>query len=156
MIKLDDLCIKSEDTLLCALKKISSNGLGIVFVIQDGNLFGSMTDGDIRRALINGASNNLSVGPLCNQNVIYEHIGASDINVRNITNNSIRVVPLVDDNKKIVDFATLTRPHNVVVMEPSLAGNELEYVTDCLKTNWISSQGSYVNLFENRLAKFFD
>lgn len=155
MIKLDDICIKSEDTLMCALKKISSNGLGIVFVIQDGNLFGSMTDGDIRRALINGASNNLSVGPLCNQNVIYEHISAPDINVRNITNNSIRVVPLVDDNKKIVDFATLTRPHNVVVMEPSLTGNELEYVTDCLKTNWISSQGSYVNLFENRLAKFF-
>ena len=39
-------------------------------------------------------------------------------------------------------------------MEPYLGGNEIDYVTDCLKTNWISSQGRYVNLFEEKLADF--
>lgn len=37
---------------------------------------------------------------------------------------------------------------------PNLSGNEWKYVKDCLDTNWISSVGSYVNLFEKKSAEF--
>ena len=36
---------------------------------------------------------------------------------------------------------------------PLLGGNELEYVTDCIKTGWISSEGSYVPRFESAVAE---
>lgn len=39
-------------------------------------------------------------------------------------------------------------------MEPLLGGNELYYVVDCIKTNWISSQGKYVSDFENNFAQY--
>lgn len=38
------------------------------------------------------------------------------------------------------------------VYEPSLGGNELRYVTECIKTNWISSAGPYVKKFEAAFA----
>lgn len=37
---------------------------------------------------------------------------------------------------------------------PNLAGNEWEYIKDCLDTNWVSSVGSYVNRFEQALVDF--
>ena len=37
----------------------------------------------------------------------------------------------------------------IPVNEPLLAGKELEYVTDCIKTGWISSTGKYINEFES-------
>ncbi len=37
---------------------------------------------------------------------------------------------------------------------PNLNGNEWQYVKNCIETNWISSVGSYVNLFEEKLAEF--
>ena len=37
---------------------------------------------------------------------------------------------------------------------PHLNGNEWKYVKECLDTNWVSSVGSYVNLFEEKLAEF--
>ena len=37
---------------------------------------------------------------------------------------------------------------------PALIGNEKKYVLDCLKTNWISSLGKYINKFETSFAKF--
>jgi perosamine synthetase len=37
---------------------------------------------------------------------------------------------------------------------PNLSGNEWKYVKDCLDTNWVSSVGSYVTLFEKRVAEF--
>ncbi|MEZ7500382.1 LegC family aminotransferase [Flavobacterium sp. Arc3] len=37
---------------------------------------------------------------------------------------------------------------------PFLNGNEWKYVKDCLDTGWISSAGSYVNLFEQQVADY--
>lgn len=37
---------------------------------------------------------------------------------------------------------------------PYLAGNEWEYVKDCLDTGWISSAGPYVNRFEGMIAEY--
>jgi len=42
----------------------------------------------------------------------------------------------------------------IPVCEPLLSSKELEYVADCLKTNWISSLGKYINEFEQRFAEY--
>ena len=42
----------------------------------------------------------------------------------------------------------------IPVCEPLLAGKELEYVTDCIKTNWISSSGKYIEFFEKGFAEY--
>lgn len=40
----------------------------------------------------------------------------------------------------------------IPVSEPSLKGNELRYVTECLESSWISSAGPFVNRFEAGFA----
>ena len=42
----------------------------------------------------------------------------------------------------------------IPLTEPLLDGRELEYVTECVKTNWVSSLGSFVTRFENEFAAF--
>ena len=42
----------------------------------------------------------------------------------------------------------------IPVASPSLAGNERDYVLDCLDTTWISSAGKYVARFEEAFAEF--
>lgn len=42
----------------------------------------------------------------------------------------------------------------VPLHEPTFYDKEIEYVTDCIKTGWVSSVGSYVTRFEEDLAKF--
>jgi len=37
---------------------------------------------------------------------------------------------------------------------PNLKGNELKYVGECIKSEWISSAGSFVTRFENELASY--
>ena len=43
---------------------------------------------------------------------------------------------------------------NVGLHEPSFKGREECYVTDCLKTGWVSSAGSYVDRFESSLTEY--
>ena len=37
---------------------------------------------------------------------------------------------------------------------PNLKGNELKYVSNCIKTEWISSSGKYVGKFEKRISSY--
>jgi perosamine synthetase len=39
---------------------------------------------------------------------------------------------------------------------PEIKGNEWKYVKECIDTNWVSSVGSYVNLFEDRFSEYVD
>lgn len=42
----------------------------------------------------------------------------------------------------------------IPVCEPLLAGNELKYVTEAVRTGWISSSGKYVKEFEKQYAAY--
>lgn len=51
--------------------------------------------------------------------------------------------------------SVLGRPSTPLALhEPEFSGKELEYVTDCIDTGWVSSVGSYVDRFERDLAGF--
>jgi perosamine synthetase len=41
----------------------------------------------------------------------------------------------------------------IPVNDPKLDGNELKYVTECIMTGWISSEGSFVKRFEAEMAQ---
>lgn len=43
----------------------------------------------------------------------------------------------------------------IPVNEPHIAPNALKYVSDCIKTGWVSSAGSYLKEFEGQFAKRF-
>jgi len=44
----------------------------------------------------------------------------------------------------------------IPVYEPLLSGNEEKYLLDCVRTAWISSQGSYITKFEEGFCDYFN
>jgi perosamine synthetase len=44
----------------------------------------------------------------------------------------------------------------IPIFEPYFTGNEKKYLTDCIETTWISSQGEYISKFEKALAGFHE
>jgi perosamine synthetase len=58
----------------------------------------------------------------------------------------------LDGQGRALALATPADARRVPIAEPTLGGNELKYVTECVTTNWISSQGSFVRRFETEFA----
>jgi perosamine synthetase len=58
---------------------------------------------------------------------------------------------LLPGPEPVLDGGNGTRPLRVA--ETLLDGNELEYVTECIRTNWVSSAGSFVGRFEAAFAR---
>ena len=46
--------------------------------------------------------------------------------------------------------------YKIPLSVPSLKGNEWQYVKECLDTEWVSSAGRFVDLFEHKIADFTD
>lgn len=154
MIKLEELCINYKAVLRDALVKMDSNAQGLLFVVDNLKLLGVLTDGDVRRAMINGKTVEDLICDVYNKNCKHLNKNASVEEIQDSLSNKIKVIPLVDNAGNVVDFSSIYRLHRIPVLEPLLGGNELEYVTDCIKTNWISSQGKYVTKFEDEVKAY--
>ena len=42
----------------------------------------------------------------------------------------------------------------ILLSEPHIIGNENKYLKECIKTNWISSAGTFVDKFEKSISKY--
>ena len=54
----------------------------------------------------------------------------------------------------ITEIKSLYKKDFVPLHEPTFNEKEVDYVTDCIRTGWVSSVGKYVDRFEKDLAEF--
>jgi perosamine synthetase len=153
MFELKELLVNVFNSIEDALKAITKNSRGVCFITKDEKLVGVATDGDIRRALLNGATLESPISEAMNKECVSFPVDIDESVIRNTFRDSFRLIPLLDKNGCVVDFADASRNHNIPVLEPKMFGNEMMYVQDCINTNWISSQGKYVRMFEEKFQK---
>jgi perosamine synthetase len=155
MIELQSLMIQSNATIRCALESLNKSGLATLFVVNNENvLLGILTDGSIRRSLLSNYDLDCSVIDVMKSEFISFPVETDNAIILSAINDSIKVIPLTDENNRLVDYASINKIRRISIAAPLLTGNELAYVTDCIKTNWISSQGKYVRLFEDMFSKY--
>lgn len=154
-VTIEQLIIDEDKTIGDALKCIDSNAQGICFIINTESFpVGVLTDGDIRRAFINGADLAVKVTEVMNRDFTIASVDTTPEKINQMLNEKIRHIPLTDKEGKLIDFASLSRNRRIPIMQVSLSGNEMQYVSNCISTGWISSQGSYVKEFEKLFAAY--
>jgi perosamine synthetase len=149
-------CLSHNSSIRQAMKAINRGALGIALLVdqETEKFIGLVTDGDIRRALLNGHGLESPVLNLAQNESITANINLPTHKVAALFNEKVRVIPLLDDDSKIVNLAIFDKRVNLPVAEPSLDEKELLYVTECILSGWISSAGRYVKKFEKIFAKF--
>jgi perosamine synthetase len=152
-----ELIINQHKHIKEALQVLNETGIGALFVLDDDFvLVGIITDGDIRRALLKNITLNHVVKDVMNTSFISLPVETDNSIILDHLNDSVKIIPLIDANGRLVDYAAINKIRRISVSSPLLNGNELAYVTECIKTNWISSQGKYVKSFENIFENYHE
>lgn len=155
MTKIDKYLISREASIYEAMRVIEKGAIGVAFLVNSGNkLCGVISDGDIRRALLAGHHMNSRVSKVMNKKYVYARQNDDYSKIVNKLHDYIKVVPIVDRNKQVVDFVGCDKNARIPVASPSLMGNEYSYLTDAFLSTWISSTGVYINRFEREFSKF--
>lgn len=138
MDKFNNIFIFENNSIIDALNKINDNNTGTVIVIdEDRKLLGTLTDGDIRRALINNLPLCSSIENIYNRNCKYVCGNFSEEDIQSILKMYIKVIPVVDTNKIVIDYVELkdffykedSKENSVLIMAGGL-GTRLRPLTD--------------------------
>ncbi|WP_067984417.1 nucleotidyltransferase family protein [Neptuniibacter pectenicola] len=102
------VAIAQNDTVLSALKLINDEPLKVVLVVDENDgLLGVVTDGDIRRGLLNNLQLSDPVSLVMNAEPIIASLNASSDELRNLMESSgVLMIPIIDDGK-VVGLETL-------------------------------------------------
>jgi sugar phosphate isomerase/epimerase/CBS domain-containing protein len=105
---LRDLTVTDSATIFATLRVIDSNRMGIAFVVdQARRVVGVVTDGDIRHAFVRGINLHDDIGQAMTRTFVRGEVGMSGADLRARLPGRTQVMPIVDDDGHLVDFASL-------------------------------------------------
>lgn len=102
-----NLCLRSDESVLQAVDKLETGRIQIAFVVDaDERLIGVVTNGDIRRHLLEGGSTEALVVECMNKSFHAANVTTSREELLKHLDLGFNAIPLIDANGKLVDVAT--------------------------------------------------
>lgn len=134
---IDKLSINYRMSIYEALKAIDEAQKGIVYVLDDEKkLVGTITDGDIRRALIKGKDLNEDVKDIMNKEPVRVLCSSSYVERKQVMiQKAIRELPIVDEENVLIDTVSLNEliiprgKENLVIIMAGGLGTRLKELT---------------------------
>lgn len=111
--------VQPHETVIDALKKIDANQQGFVIVLDDHEVvLGVLTDGDIRRAIIQGSTEFESVSAMYTKNAktVLKTDGFDKV-TELFKNQAIKFLPVVDSQNRLVNIITKTQMHSLLLQD---------------------------------------
>jgi dTDP-glucose pyrophosphorylase len=138
MKKIEEIKLNINSTIKEALTIIDSGAVKFAIVVdKDDKLLGTLTDGDIRRGILNGKTLDDKIEDIYFKKPTVVDVNTSKEEIINIcTTKKMYQIPVVDKEGKVIDIAMLdellkpqTLPNKVVLMVGGL-GTRLRPLTD--------------------------
>lgn len=103
--KLEKFFIQKDKTIRCAMEMIDQNTKGIVYVVdKDNKLLGTVTDGDIRRHILQSKSIDDKVDVVYNNNPRFITTRNKQQLIKLFSTLKVKSVPVLDKHHKITDI----------------------------------------------------
>jgi dTDP-glucose pyrophosphorylase len=131
--------VAPDITILDAINRMDRSPIKIILVVdQHGRLLGTVTDGDIRRAILNAVTLDSPVSDIMNRNpLVLEHQSDLAAVITQAQNRMLRYVPVLDAEGRVADLETvseleqeLQRRDNLVVLMAGGLGTRLAPLTE--------------------------
>jgi dTDP-4-amino-4,6-dideoxygalactose transaminase len=155
VISVAALSVDRSMSLRGALQRIDEVGAGILLLTRsDGTFERTVTDGDVRRLLLAGATLDDTLDKLgAIQSTVlqedYTRLGALEL----MSTHGINHLPVVDSRNVVVRLLDRREfDEQILLSTPHLGTAEREFVEEAFRTNWIAPLGPNVDAFERELA----
>jgi dTDP-4-amino-4,6-dideoxygalactose transaminase len=155
MLSPSNLSVKRQASFRDAMRVIDSGGIGLALVLDaDGKLERTLTDGDVRRALLAGSVLDDTLAGLPRRKPLVIAPGTTRRAALNLMRDEgVSCLPVVDAQGCVADiWHRATLDDQVLLSTPHMGETEREFVEQAFATNWIAPLGPNVDAFERDLA----
>ncbi|OUD10463.1 aminotransferase [Marivivens niveibacter] len=148
--------LSNSNTIKDALAALDETALGMAIRVDDDEKFlCTVTDGDLRRQLLNGGSIDDKLATL----PVHTSIKADETTtprqlLEMLHANGINQVPVVDANGNPTNIVHRADIQNQILLStPHLGDYEIEFVNEAFRTNWIAPVGPNIDNFEKEICE---
>ncbi|MDF1481472.1 aminotransferase class I/II-fold pyridoxal phosphate-dependent enzyme [Extensimonas sp. H3M7-6] len=152
---LTPLCLPPDTPWGEALARLNQMGSGILLVVDaSGRLLRTVTDGDLRRAVLAALATQMPVSALPTKPpVVADENAGAEVLLRLMDMHAIDHVPVCDAEGHVRDLVTRRElSQRIWLSSPHLGEEETAFVEEAFRTNWIAPLGPHVDAFEKELA----
>ena len=121
---LDAFIVQDTCNILDAMKEINNNTKGFLVVVNSDKVVGVITDGDIRRAIINGATTDDCIA----DSIVRKYTSLSPSNdisdvIEIFKNKAIKFLPVLNSEEELINILTKAQLHSLFA-----SGHSCRYV----------------------------
>jgi dTDP-4-amino-4,6-dideoxygalactose transaminase len=153
--KFRDIVVPIDLPWVNAVERMDIAAQGVLLAVDSGGrLVRTVTDGDLRRALLKQIPASTPLADLPRKAPVSARESSSHAQLQELLlRHSIAHVPIVDDQGIPVDLVSSRElSQRVWLSSPHLGDEETIFVDEAFKTNWIAPLGPHVDAFEKELA----
>jgi dTDP-4-amino-4,6-dideoxygalactose transaminase len=157
MDKISNIIVSIECSLLDSLKILNlSEFLILLLVDNEGKLVKTLTDGDIRRFILEKGKLNAKVGDVSKNNPVVVKSDVSHTEVLKLMiKKGISQIPILDDvGRPIGIHIQKDLDKNILLSTPHMGNHEQKFVKQAFDSNWIAPTGPNVDAFEEEISKY--
>ena len=135
---------------------LDRSGLGVLLLVNGDRKFErTVTDGDLRRMLLEGATLDQTLTSIAERRSIV--LGENKTRreaLEIMQKHTIDHLPVVDDMGRVVDLVERRGiDEQILLSTPHMGEAERDFVDEAFRTNWIAPLGPNVDAFESELAE---
>ncbi|MDA9802794.1 aminotransferase class I/II-fold pyridoxal phosphate-dependent enzyme [bacterium] len=146
--------VESDWPLGKVMEHVNAATSRVVFVMKGECVVGALSDGDIRRALLEGKALDEPVSDIMVTEFAFARPNTSPAAMHTMFGNGISAIPVLAEDGRLVDIRFEHLRSIIPVAEPEITAREIQLVNECLTSGWISSAGRFVLQFESDFANF--
>ena len=155
MIVPGDMLLSRDISLREAMSRMNNIGLGVLLLIGENGAFErTVTDGDLRRLILDGArlDEPLALLPKIESIVIfapYSRRGA----LATMNRHSINHLPVLSEDRRVLEVLDRREiDEQILLSTPHMGATEMDFIEEAFRTNWIAPLGPNVDAFERDMA----
>jgi dTDP-glucose pyrophosphorylase len=145
-MEIENILIHKDKSILDALHKLNKirdvSRLILFVTDNNGTVLGSLTDGDIRRSLLNEQDVSKKVGDVCFRNFVFEFDKKGFLDLRAYRKRDIKILPILDEEKRMLRIIDLEKTKSVLPLECMIMaggrGKRLSPLTDTIPKPMLS------------------
>ena len=150
------ICITRQSTMREALDLLDRSGLGVLLLVSGERKFErTVTDGDLRRLLLDGALLDHTLATIAAKlSIVLPENRTRREALALMQKHTIDHLPVVDADGRVIDLVERRGiDEQILLSTPHMGEAERDYVEEAFRTNWIAPLGPNVDAFEIELAE---
>lgn len=117
-MNISEICMDKNETILQAMKLLDQKGTQILFITEENKLIGCLSNGDVRKAILDNYPLDTCMDVVCNKKPFFLYEEEKSLARKHVEEKAIQAIPIVNKNMELVEIVFANKAKDLKTYSP--------------------------------------